>query len=106
MQMKLSRPLARGVVLVLGLVVLAGSLAGTASASAGRTTLRHGPVQPVTLMHDSITSSNWAGYAVAPTSRRHGLVVLERLRDLGTAHGHLHGGHHRPTRPSGSASAG
>ncbi len=68
MQRKLSRPLARGVVLVLGLAALAGSLAGTASASAGRTTLRHGPVEPVTLMHDAITSSNWAGYAVTPTA--------------------------------------
>ncbi len=68
MRRRLSRPLARGAVLAIGLAALAGSLAGAASANTGRTTLRHGRVRPVTLMHDSIASSNWAGYAVTPTA--------------------------------------
>jgi Peptidase A4 family len=68
MKRKLSRALARGALLALGLAALAVSLTGAASADTGRTTLRHGRVRPLTLVHDSITSSNWAGYAVTPTA--------------------------------------
>jgi hypothetical protein len=68
MHRRLSRPLARGAVLAIGLTALAGSPAATASANGGRTTLRHGRVQTVTRRYDSITSSNWAGYGVTPTA--------------------------------------
>jgi hypothetical protein len=68
MQRRLSRPLARGALLAIGLASFAATLAGTSSANTGAATLRHGRVESTTVVHDAATSSNWAGYAVTPTA--------------------------------------
>jgi hypothetical protein len=61
MQVGTARPVARGALVLAGLVALAGSLAAASSAAP---TLRRDTIRISTVRHDSISSANWAGYGV------------------------------------------